>query len=68
MPEAKALAQIKAKGYSEKYQTKGKKIVLIGIGFSSEKRNITDFFWEEETLKITTAPLPSQKTAQIILP
>ncbi len=51
MPGTKPLAQITAKGYLEKYQTKGKKIVLIGIGFSSEERNITDFFWEEEEAK-----------------
>ncbi len=47
MPEEKALAQIKGRGYSEKYRIKGKKIILIGIGFSSEKRNIMDFLWEE---------------------
>ncbi len=47
MPEEKALAQIKSKGYAEKYQTKGKKIILIGIGFSSEEKNVTDFLWEE---------------------
>ncbi len=47
MPEEKALGQIKAKGYTEKYQTKGKKIVLIGIGFSSKEKNVTEFVWEE---------------------
>ncbi len=47
MPEEKALVQIKGRGYSEKYRIKGKKIILIGIGFSSEKRNIVDFLWEE---------------------
>ncbi len=46
MPEAKALAQIKAKGYAEKYQSKGKKIMLIGIAFSSEERNVTEFLIE----------------------
>ncbi len=47
MPEAKALEQIKTKGYAEKYQAKGKKIVLIGIAFSSEEKNVTEFVWEE---------------------
>ncbi|PIE66606.1 MAG: hypothetical protein CSA26_00115 [Desulfobacterales bacterium] len=46
MPEEKALAQIKANGYAEKYQAKDKKIVLIGIGFSSEEKNVTEFIWE----------------------
>ncbi len=46
MPKEKALGQIKAKGYAEKYRARSKKIVLIGIGFSSAKKNITDFLWE----------------------
>ncbi len=46
MPKETALSQLKAKGYAQKYQAKGKKIVLIGIGFSSDERNITDFLWE----------------------
>ncbi len=48
MDEQKALTQIKTKGYAEKYQGKGKKIVLIGIGFSSTEKNVTEFVWEEE--------------------
>ncbi len=47
MPEEKALAQIRAKGYAEKYQARGKKIVLIGIGFSSKEKNVTEFLWEK---------------------
>ncbi len=47
MPQQKALEQIKDRGYAEKYQAKGKKIVLIGIGFSSEEKNVTEFIWEE---------------------
>ncbi len=46
MPEKKALAQIKTKGYAEKYQAKGKKVVLIGIGFSSEEKNVAEFICE----------------------
>ncbi len=45
MPKEKALAQIKTKGYAEKYQGKGKKTVLIGIGFSSAEKNVTEFVW-----------------------
>ncbi len=48
MPEQKNLAQIKSKGYAEKYQTKGKKIVMIGICFSSAEKNVTEFIWGEE--------------------
>ncbi len=47
MPMEKALVQIKAKGYAEKYQNKGKRIILIGIHFSSKEKNITEFVWEE---------------------
>ncbi len=46
MLEEKALVQIKAKGYAEKYQAKGKKIVLIGIGFSSTEKNVTELVWK----------------------
>ncbi len=46
MPQYKALEQLKTKGYAEKYQAKGKKIVLIGIGFSSREKNLTDCVWE----------------------
>ena len=47
MPQKTALEQIKSKNYHEKYQNKGKKIILIGIGFSSEKKNVTEFIWEQ---------------------
>ncbi|WP_035235596.1 ATP-binding protein [Desulfobacter vibrioformis] len=47
MPQNAALEQIKLKNYHEKYQSKGKKIILIGIGFSSEERNVTEFLWEQ---------------------
>ncbi len=43
MPEETAPAQIKARGYAEKYRAKGKKVILIGTGFSSEKRTVTEF-------------------------
>lgn len=48
----KALAQIKEKGYGEKYKKKaerlGKRLHLLGINFSSKERMISD--WMEEIL------------------
>jgi len=41
------LAQIKEKRYFQKYMGNGKKIFLIGIEFSKEKRNIVSFAWEQ---------------------
>ena len=40
------MQQIKAKGYADKYVATGKEIVLIGIGFDSEERNIDDYLVE----------------------
>ena len=37
-----ALAQIKAKGYHEKYLRQGKKVTLVGAAFDAEMRNLTD--------------------------
>jgi len=37
-----ALAQIKAKGYAEKYLRRGKKMTLIGVAFDAEMRNLSD--------------------------
>ena len=45
--EAKALEQIKSKGYAEQFA--GQEIYLIGVEFSSEKRNIVNFEWEKRT-------------------
>ncbi len=42
----KALAQIKAKGYAEKYLAQAQTVYLIGMEFSREARNITGFTWE----------------------
>ncbi|MCK4765127.1 MAG: ATP-binding protein [Candidatus Aminicenantes bacterium] len=44
--EQEALEQIKAKKYYEKYLGKGKEIVLLGIGFDVEKRNVGDYLLE----------------------
>lgn len=43
-----AIHQIKERGYAEKYVSDGKKIFLIGINFSSELKNISDFQWETD--------------------
>ena len=41
-----ALTQIKAKNYAQKYMCEQKKIVLVGINFDREKKNISGFEWE----------------------
>ena len=43
VPKGKALAQLKSKGYSEKYRQYGEPIRLIGVEFSRESRNIVGF-------------------------
>ena len=43
----KALEQIKAKNYQEKYLNAGKTIYLIGIDFDSKERNVAGFEWEK---------------------
>ena len=37
-----ALAQIERNNYAEKYDLAGKRVVKIGVSFSSEKRTIVD--------------------------
>ena len=44
--EHDALAQIKTMNYHEKYLNRGKEIVLMGIGFDPQKRNIKDYVLE----------------------
>ena len=39
----KAVEQIRSKGYPEKFEQSPKKIILIGIDFSSEERNIREY-------------------------
>jgi hypothetical protein len=41
------LKQIKDKKYYEKYLSKGKDIVLMGIGFDAENRNIGNYIIEK---------------------
>jgi len=43
LPDGKALAQLIQKGYAEKYRASGKPIHLVGVEFSSEKREIVAF-------------------------
>ena len=43
LPEGKAIDQIKAKGYVDKYRALGQPIHLIGVEFSRESRNIVGF-------------------------
>ncbi|XGA79853.1 AAA family ATPase [Halomonas sp. CH40] len=47
-PQGKALEQIKAKGYADKYRASGKPIHLVGVEFSNLERQIVAF--EVETL------------------
>ena len=39
---AAALAQIKEKGYHEKYLRRGRKVTLVGAAFDAEMRNLSD--------------------------
>lgn len=43
IPDVHALGQIKEKDYAGKYRTQGVSIHLIGVTFSSKKRNIIAF-------------------------
>jgi hypothetical protein len=38
-----AIAQIAEKGYAEKYKQSGKKVFMMGINFSTEKRNLSEW-------------------------
>ena len=42
-PEGRALEQIKARNYAEKYRALGQPIHLIGIEFSRQTRTVTGF-------------------------
>ncbi len=43
----KALEQIKEKRYYEKYREKAEELIIIGIEFSKEDKNISKFEWEK---------------------
>ncbi|MEM1668807.1 MAG: PD-(D/E)XK nuclease domain-containing protein, partial [Thermofilaceae archaeon] len=44
--KAKALEELKRKGYVEKYRGQGREVYLVGIDFDAEERNIKAFEWE----------------------
>ena len=46
-PAAEAMEQIKGKEYAGKYALSGKRITLVGVSFSSEKRTIVEELVEE---------------------
>ena len=46
-PAAEAMEQIKGRDYAGKYALSGKRITLVGISFSSEKRTIVEDLVEE---------------------
>jgi hypothetical protein len=50
VPQGKALAQIRDRGYADKYCDRGEPIHLIGVEFSRVNRNIVGF--EVETLAV----------------
>ena len=52
VPEGRALEQIKARGYADKYRAEGRPIHLIGVEFSRERRAVAGF--EVETLLATS--------------
>ena len=45
-----AIRQIRKKGYAERYAQSGKRIILMGIDFSTEKRNLRE--WKTETFSM----------------
>ena len=45
-PAGKAMTQLKAKGYADKYRHLGQPIHLVGVEFSRETRNLTAFVVE----------------------
>ena len=46
-PEGAAIAQLKAKGYADKYRDRSEPIHLIGVEFSKEARNLAAFDVEQ---------------------
>ncbi|NOQ37211.1 MAG: AAA family ATPase [Methylococcaceae bacterium] len=45
--QGRALAQIKAKNYQQKYLVEGKTIFLVGMEFDKQQRNLVFFEWEK---------------------
>ena len=42
-PAKEALEQIKKNGYAEKFAASGKRITLVGLGFDSKKRTVSEY-------------------------
>jgi ATP-dependent exoDNAse (exonuclease V) beta subunit len=42
-PAAAALAQIRARGYAERYRASGKRVILVGINFDTATRNVAEW-------------------------
>ncbi|MFA7607825.1 MAG: PD-(D/E)XK nuclease domain-containing protein, partial [Rhodocyclaceae bacterium] len=47
-PEGAALAQIKARGYADKYRDRNEPVHLIGVEFSREQRKVVGFAVETQ--------------------
>ncbi len=45
------IKQIREKGYAEKYRQGGKKIILMGINFSTEERIPTEWLVEPDEIE-----------------
>ena len=43
VPEGRALAQLLARGYADKYREPGVEVTLVGVEFSREQRNVVGF-------------------------
>ena len=54
-PEGAAMAQLKAKGYADKYRDRGEPIHLIAVEFSKEARNLAAFDVEQGLIGIDAA-------------
>jgi len=54
VPDGRALAQIKTRGYADKYRALGQPIHLIGVEFSKESRTVVGF--EVESLLSSESP------------
>ncbi|NPA61552.1 MAG: hypothetical protein GXO06_04655, partial [Epsilonproteobacteria bacterium] len=46
-----ALAQIKARGYHQKYMNRYNDIYLVGVEFDSKERNLVKCEWEKIKLR-----------------
>jgi len=56
-PEGRALAQLQAKGYADKYRAEGKPIHMVGIEFGRAARNVVGL--ESVTLVASQSPVRS---------